>query len=176
MFKTKVFSNDLNIITAEINSYKQVAGQAIFEIGRRLKHVKENDLVHGEWIKWLENMDMDRHDASNVGTYPHLSQSKIFQLIFLPSNINKKEFINSSHQIPSTGETKTVDEMTVRELREVKKALKEAEQDKKKEKVTFLFLFLRMLPFCYLFVFNYTKATLGYLKNGSVSMLIMYGA
>jgi len=125
----------------EINSYKQVAGQAIFEIGRRLKHVKENDLVHGEWIKWLENIDMDRYQAarfikvfdnlseSNVRLGAHLGLKTLYEIATIPEDAR-----TISHQIPSTGETKTVDEMTVRELREVKKALKEAEQDKKRLK------------------------------------------
>ncbi|OUB07789.1 hypothetical protein BK708_37500 [Bacillus thuringiensis serovar yunnanensis] len=131
-------SNDINVITAEIKSYQQIAGQSIFEIGKRLKYVKENDLVHGEWIKWLKEIGMDRSDAfrfieayeefKDVGTYQHLSQSKIFQIVMLPKSVNRQQFIEEPHTIPSTGEEKTVDEMTVREVREVKKALKEKEK------------------------------------------------
>src|SRR5699024_9955236 len=89
-------SKDLNVITAEIQSYKQIAGQSIFEIGRRLKHVKENDLVHGEFGKWLKNVGMHKQQAyrfikiadeiSNSNSTPvlHLGIKALYQLATMP--------------------------------------------------------------------------------------------
>ena len=126
-------STDLNVITAEINAYQRVAGEAIFEIGKRLKYVKEKDLAHGEWEKWCkESIGMTRQHADKfikvAETFDmstcHFKQSldALYHIATLPP-----EQRDQPHTVPSTGETKTVDEMTVRELREVKKALKEAE-------------------------------------------------
>ncbi|HGZ9991087.1 hypothetical protein [Staphylococcus aureus] len=33
-------------------------------MGRRLKHVKKNDLAHGEFGKWLERVGLDKYQAS----------------------------------------------------------------------------------------------------------------
>lgn len=130
-------SNDLNVITAEIKTYQRVAGEAIFEIGRRLKHVKENDLAHGEFGKWSKSIGIHPTDASKfirvydelgdskLGTYPNFGLKALYMVATLPPAEREKP-----HTIPSTGEVKTVDEMTVRELREVKKALKQAQQEK----------------------------------------------
>lgn len=130
-------SNDLAVITAEINAYKRVAGEAIFEIGRRLKYVKEQKLAegHGGWTAWLREIEMSTSQADrfikvyvelNDGKFPtsgSIALGKLYEIATLPP-----EERDRPHRIPSTGAVKTVDEMTVRELREVKKALKEREQ------------------------------------------------
>lgn len=121
-------SSDIHVITAEINAYKRVAGEAIFEIGRRLKHVKENDLAHGQFGIWLESIGMNDRMARKFMTIAselepkRTTSSEIgFEALYLIATLPPEER-ERPHAIPSTGEIKTVDEMTVRELREVEAA------------------------------------------------------
>ena len=91
-----------------------------------MKHVKENDLAHGEFGKWLENLNLDWNTANRFmkdssilpysDTYHNLGSNVLYLITTLPERT--KEHTTSS------GETKTPDEMTVRELRELKKHLK----------------------------------------------------
>ncbi|MDV7874546.1 DUF3102 domain-containing protein [Enterococcus gallinarum] len=121
-------SSDINVITAEINSYKQIAGQSIWEIGRRLNYVKENDLAHGEFMSWYQSIGLDKHFVSksmtiakqlvNFQTLGNLSNEALYLVATLPEEERTKEHVTSK------GETKTPDEMTVRELQELKKQLK----------------------------------------------------
>ncbi|MEC0253630.1 DUF3102 domain-containing protein [Paenibacillus lautus] len=107
MAQTAQLSADLPTITAEINAYKRVAGEAIFEIGRRLKHVKENDLAHGQYIEWLRSVDFDRKTAArfvqsygqfaDVTTSRHLPVGKIIEMLSLPSDIDRSDFVSQPH-------------------------------------------------------------------------------
>lgn len=123
-----ILSDNLNQIELEINYHKQIAGQSIWEIGRRLNHVKENDLVHGQFMKWLEKMELSQTVANqfmkvakelpNSVTSQNLGINVLYLLASLPEE-EKQEQI----QRIEDGDTPTV-----RELQEVKKKLKLSQQ------------------------------------------------
>ena len=126
-------SNDLTTIETEIKSYQNIAGQSIFEIGRRLKHVKENDLVHGEFINWIENtLNMDRTTAnkfmkvskelSNDEPVQHLGFKALYQIATIPEEHREEK------QRTSSGKMKTPYEMTNKEREEFKRQLKQRDE------------------------------------------------
>ena len=131
-------SNDLTTIETEIKSYQNIAGQSIFEIGRRLKHVKENDLVHGEFGKWLKNVGMHKQQAyrfikiadefSNSNSTPvlHLGIKALYQLATMPEEQRNHVIENG---IETNNGNKSIDEATTRELEEYKKQLKQRDEE-----------------------------------------------
>ena len=57
---------DINTITTEILLYKNQAGEAILEIGKRLIEVKAQ-LDHGEWLDYLkERVDVSVRTAQTM--------------------------------------------------------------------------------------------------------------
>lgn len=121
-------SHNLTTVTTEIKAYQSIGSQAIFEIGRRLKWVKENDLAHGEYMKWLkESVNMNPTTAQrfvkiaselpNRYSSTDLGWKALYEIATMPP-----EERDNPQQLDS-GETKKPDEMTVRELRETKRKL-----------------------------------------------------
>lgn len=116
-------SDNLAQIELEINHHKQLAGQSIWEIGRRLNHVKEHDLVHGEFMNWLRKVEIDHTSAKrmmkianelpNSATLHHLGTTALHLIATLPEE-NRQEQIERIEQ---------GDSPTVRELQEVKRQL-----------------------------------------------------
>ena len=123
-------SNDLTTIETEIKSYQNIAGQSIFEIGRRLKHVKENDLAHGEFGKWLKKINMTNMQANRFmkvsEEFPNLTPglnlgiTVLYQLATLPSEIREQP------QELENGEVKKPIDMTRREIEQLKRQIKES--------------------------------------------------
>lgn len=121
-------SNNLSQIELEITHHKQIAGQSIWEIGRRLNHVKENDLAHGQFGEWLNKVGINHREANrmmkivkelpNSTTWSNLGNRALYLLATLPEE-EKQEQIQKIEQ----GETPTA-----RELEEMRKKLKLKEQ------------------------------------------------
>lgn len=121
-------SDNLAQIELEINHHKQIAGQSIWEIGRRLNHVKENDLAHGQFGEWLNKVDISHREANrmmkivkelpNSTTWSNLGNRALYLIATLPEE-EKQEQIEKIEQ----GESPTV-----RELQEVKRKLKLKDQ------------------------------------------------
>ncbi|MCI2760839.1 DUF3102 domain-containing protein [Staphylococcus lugdunensis] len=125
-------SNDLTVIETEIKSYQNIAGQSIFEIGRRLKHVKENDLSHGEFGEWLEKVNLNKSQASKfikvseefseISPGKNLGLTVMYELATLPNDIREEP------QELSNGEVKKPSDMTRKELEDLKRQLKQRDE------------------------------------------------
>lgn len=120
---------DINTITTEILLYKNQAGEAILEIGKRLIEVKAQ-LDHGEWLDYLKErvdvsvrtaqtmMQLAKEYSSNAQTFALLGSQKALKLLTLPA-AEREEFVAQND----------VADMSVRQLDEAIKAQKAAEKE-----------------------------------------------
>ena len=124
-------SDNLQQIELEINWHKENVGKAIWEIGRRLNHVKENDLAHGEFVAWVESIGITRAYANrymkvakelNVDTSIHLGVNALYLIATLPEEEKQAQLERIEQG----------DNPTVRELQEVRRKLKESEERNKR--------------------------------------------
>lgn len=125
-------SDNLAQIELEINHHKQIAGQSIWEIGRRLNHVKEHDLAHGQFGKWIDKIGIQYREANrmmtvakqlpNLTTLSDLGSSALYLIATLPDDEKQTQLDRIENG----------NNPTVRELQEVKRKLKLAEAENKK--------------------------------------------
>ena len=100
-----------------------------------MKHVKENDLVHGEFINWVENsLNMDRTTASkfmkiskelsNDEPVQHLGFKALYQIATIPEEKREEKHKTSS------GEMKNSYELTTKEREDFKRHQRKLELEK----------------------------------------------
>lgn len=128
-------SDNLAQIELEINHHKQIAGQSIWEIGRRLNHVKEHDLAHGQFTEWVEKIGINYSEANkmmrvakelpNLSTLRDLGSSALYLIATLPDDEKQTQLDRIENG----------DNPTVRELQDVKRQLKLSQADNERLKV-----------------------------------------
>ena len=94
-------SNNLSQIELEINHHKQIAGQSIWEIGRRLNHVKENDLTHGQFRQWHESIGIDKDFAyKSMKIVEELPNVETLRNFVSSQNEELKNVCSQNEQLP----------------------------------------------------------------------------
>lgn len=128
-------SDNLAQIELEINHHKQIAGQSIWEIGRRLNHVKRHDLTHGQFMEWVESIGINYKEAQRMmkisSELPELDNVVQFgsSILYLIATLPDEEKQTQLDRIENG------DNPTVRELQEVKRQLKLSQADNERLKV-----------------------------------------
>ena len=122
-------SSDIKQIELEIKHNMNIAGQSIWEIGRRLNHVKEHDLAHGEFMSWVEKLGINHPEAlrmmkvakelPNSSTLTNLGSTALYLIATLPDD-QKQEQIDR---------IKEGDNPTVRELQELRRQINLSKAD-----------------------------------------------
>ena len=130
-------SNDLNQIEFEIKQYEEMAGKGIYEIGRRINWVKQNDLAHGEFLPFLKRVNISKsyaemfmkiakdRELGNSQPVGNLGISVLYELTRIPNDIRDKP------QQLDSGESKKPVDMTRREIQELNRKLKQSEEANK---------------------------------------------
>ncbi len=97
--------------------HKNIAAQSIWEIGRKLDHVKKNDLAHGEFVALVESIGITRAYANrymkvarelNYSTESNLGINILYLIATLPDEekqgLNRREaykFMKVAKDIPN---------------------------------------------------------------------------
>lgn len=153
MNEVQTLSTDINVITAEINAYQRVAGEAIFEIGRRLHEVKYNPknfslpegvdkegrtiVARGAWGDFLTQANTHERQAQRlIKVFKRFSTTSLSDPgVVLPKELRVLDVLTEyddeeliePREMPD-GSTKTLLEMSRREVEEFKREMKKAQE------------------------------------------------
>ncbi len=123
-----ILSDNLAQIESEIKREKERIGKSVWEIGARLKHVKEHDLTHGQFMSWYQGLGFNKNFVSkaiavadNLSNFPTLGNIGT-EALYLIATLPEEEKQEQIRRIED-GDTPTV-----RELKEVKNKLKLSQQ------------------------------------------------
>ncbi|HEN6576924.1 TPA: DUF3102 domain-containing protein [Streptococcus agalactiae] len=119
--KELALSNNLQQIELDLRQENEQIGKSIWKIGCMLKHVKENDLTHGQFMDWYKNLGYNKNfvskaitiadKLSNFPTLGNIGTEALYLIATLPDN-QKQEQIER---------IESGDNPTVRELQEIKR-------------------------------------------------------